>query len=279
VTEADRYRELLLVMHDLVEDPSAPDPDRGEPEAWLERRPVPESDAAALAELGGKRLTLYRRLVRRGLSSAIRVEIPRTASRLGARFDEEVSHFLDAGGPTSHYLRDVAFEFVGWAAPRWRAARDVADYLADLARHELLAFEVAAAPARDVGAARPELELDAPVLFDPAAKVARYDFAVHRLSAALTARDEPDRVDTVLLAYRDVEHDVRYLELTPVAARIVERLMDGANLGEAMKGATRDRGVPLDQTVLDGAAVLLSDLAERGVLLGAGPRGGEGSLR
>jgi len=268
MSEQARYEQLLLAMHDIVQDDEAPTKIAKDGEAWLRERGVTDVDAAAMSALGAKRLTLYRRLVRRGLRGAIRIQIPRTAARLEARFAADVDTFFDEVMPSSHYLRDVAFEFVDWASERWLRDAAVHDYLVDLARHELTAFDIAGSPTRRTAAVRPELSLEEPVFFDPVAKIARYGYAVHRLEAAEEATDIPDAVSTALLIYRDAEHDVRYLELSSLAARIVERLMDGQVLSEAMQGAAGDEGRVLEPAVLEGAARVLADLADRGVLLG-----------
>lgn len=272
MNEQDRYERLIEAMHDLVQDPSALAATERDAGAWLGERGVAREDAEAMHALGAKRLTLYRRLVRRGLESAIRIQIPRTAARVGDRFADDVRNFFDEEMPVSHYLRDVAFEFVDWVGPRWREDAAVHAYLVDLARHELVAFDVAGSPARRSAPVRPELSLEESVVFDPVAKIVRYDHAVHRLRAAEDATDVPEAVATSLLVYRDEEHDVRYLELTRLAARIVERLMEGEVLGEAIQRAAVDEGTPLEPTILDGAARVLADLAERGVLLGVQAR-------
>ncbi len=46
-------------------------------------------------------------------------EIPRTAARLGAAFGVWVDRWIDEEAPRSRYFRDVAFELVAWAGPRW----------------------------------------------------------------------------------------------------------------------------------------------------------------
>jgi hypothetical protein len=61
---------------------------------------------------------------------------------------------------------------------------------------------------------------------------------------------------------------VRYLELTPLAALIIERLLAGESLKDSLIGATSASGTVLDDATLEGAATLLSDLSARGVLLG-----------
>jgi hypothetical protein len=80
---------------------------------------------------------------------------------------------------------------------------------------------------------------------------------------------EPAERPVSILVYRDAEHRSRFLELTPLAAAILVRLFAGDALGEAMVAACTAQAHPLDDAVLGGAARLLADLGERGVLLGA----------
>jgi hypothetical protein len=88
------------------------------------------------------------------------------------------------------------------------------------------------------------------------------------------ARDVPAREPTALLVYRDAEHEVRYLELSPLAAAILERLLAGSTLREAVLGGCGVLGHPVDGPVLEGTAALLADLGGRGALLGAAPLDG-----
>jgi hypothetical protein len=255
------------------------------------------ADVQSLADQSDKRVLLYRKLIRRGLSRAIRAEIPRTAARIEGGFDAWVARFIDEEAPRSHYLRDVAFEFVAWARPRWAEDPAAPDYLADLARHELSAFDVASADdagrspgaelaqgeqaraglgvagsaRKDASGEAPLFDLERAVLFDASVRLYRYDHAVHRLAEDEDARDVPDREPTALLAYRDADHDVRYLELSPLAAAIFERLLRGETLREGVVGGASALGHPLDDAVLASTASLLDDLGERGVVLGGAP--------
>jgi hypothetical protein len=256
-------------MQLAIRDPRAPERVREDRRAYLASAGLEGADLDAMAALEEKRLLLYRKLIRRGISAAVRVEIPRTAARLGPAWDTYITRFCDEELPRSHYLRDVAFELVAWAAPKWASDEAVPSYLADLARHELIAYEVACDDSEPLGPSGQELSLDQRVRFSPAVRLVRYEHAVHRLSAEPEARDVPAREPCALLVYRDAEHEVRYLELTPVAAAILERLLRGETLRDAVVSACRDQGRLLDGAVLEGAARLLSDLGERGVVLGA----------
>ena len=57
--------------------------------------------------------------------------------------------------------------------------------------------------------------------------------------------------------------------MTPLAASVLGRLVLGATLRNALTEATDEHGLALDHAVLSGTARVLSDLAERGALVGA----------
>jgi hypothetical protein len=240
----------------------------------LEAHGVAEEDIAAILA-APRRLAVYRSLVRNGLSAVIAKILPRTRARMAAeapgRFEEDVAAFVDEVGPRTHYLRDVPAELFAWAEPRWRASTDLPAYLADLAAFELAHFAVAAAPDADdaPSAAPPGLALDRGLAFHPSARLLRLAWAVHELpvddEAALV---DPAARDAILLGYRDAEHAVRWLELTPLAAAVIERLLMGDALGEAVSQACAARGADVGAALPD-IARLLADLGARGIVLEA----------
>jgi hypothetical protein len=283
--EAAAYEALLEAMTRLVRAPDAPAELGRDRAGYFLAVGVRPEDAAALAAYGDERLLVYRRHIRRTLAHAVRLEIPRTAARLGDSFVPWVERWIDEEAPRSRYFRDVAFELAAWAAPRWAADASVPPYLADLARHELTSFEVGSAQVGDATDESAEIALDRGVRFDDSVRLRRYEHAVHRLSEELDATDVPAREPTALLAYRDAEDEVRFLELTPLAAEILQRLIRGEALGGAVQGACATLGSPVDASVTASTAALLSDLADRGAItMGASPpnpgsgliRGGKG---
>jgi hypothetical protein len=241
-----------------------------DPRAFLEKHGVaPEDVDAALAS--APRLAVYRSLVRNGLSGVVLRALPRTRARMNAlcaeRFDRDFARFVAEVGPRTHYLRDVPHELVAWAAPAWRGDAAVPSYLPELAEHELAGFVIAAADApRADPAALAEVTLDRAIAFAEPIRLLRYAWAVHELPDDEEAREPPARRDVHLLAYRDAEHRVRWLELTPLAARILGRLETGEALGAAIAGASNELGTNVPS---DAVARLLADLGQRGVILGA----------
>lgn len=232
-----------------------------------QKHEISAADAAALAE-SWQRLGVYRELVRGNLREALSLSIPRSMARLGPLFDEYFDRFLQERAPRTHYLRDVTPELLEFCAPLWVSDARVPAYLYELALHESLHIEVSALPTLPRGHQPAPLSLEQGVDFGAALRHVTYRYAVHELPEDEQDQSVPTQRQVQLLVYRSPEHEVRYLELTPLASGIVERLLLGESLGAAVTGAAATAGSALSEAVLEGAARLLADLAERGVIRG-----------
>lgn len=231
---------------------------------------APEDAEALLAS--PRRLALYRRLVRHNVTGVIDTMLEVTRARLeravAGEFDRMVTTFLDDAGPRTPHLRDVPSEFLAYAAPRWRDDARLPAWTVDHAELELSDFTVGVAPRPLPAPPLADVAIDRPLVFADPHKLLHLGWAVNRMSRQdLDA--VPEQGDLSVLVYRDAEHRSRFLELTPLAGAILERLLAGSALGDAMMTACRAKGFALDDAVLAGAARLLADLGERGVLLGA----------
>ncbi len=221
-----------------------------------------------------RRLAVYRSLVRNGLAAVVQRMLARTRARMNAacngRFDADLATFAQEVGPRTHYLRDVPSELFAWVEPRWRADTTIPVYLIDLAAYELAAFGVAASASVRVPEAGAPVALDRPLVFTESARLMHFAWAVHELDDDEPGDPaaEPPRRDVQLLAYRDAHHRVRWLELTALAAAVIQALLSGQPLGEAVQRACIDHDV-VPAAVIPDLARLLSDLGERGVLVGA----------
>lgn len=268
--ETERARSLEQAYASLSLGPEIDLEDPVAVAAWLTRAGVHPEDQRAILEAGAARLGIYRALVRGNIKDAIELAMPRAVARLGREvFARELATWLAEQGPRTHYLRDVTREFLDFCEPRWQRDPSVPAYLAELARHEALRIEIASEQSLPPDAECGELELDAPVRFIEAVRLVHYAHAVHRLSESEENLDPPAREAVSLLVYRSPEHDVRYLELTPLAASILQRLLSGDSLQRALLTGCEVLGVQLTQPVLEGTSRVLADLAERGALLGA----------
>ncbi len=267
MNQRDDDESLVHASVCLVRDADAPERVHDDARTWFEALGVAPEHAQAFAGIGAKRLLLYRKLVRNGLRSAIQKLIPRTAARLESSFDVWIERYCQEKMPHSHYLRDVATEFVEWVLPQWEMDVTIPRYLSDLARLELFEFHIAIAISERHEVSGEELVLDKSVVFDSSVRIAHFDHAVQRLDEDETDREVPVEESIRLLGYRDAGYEVHYLELNTLAAGILERLLAGKKFGEAVCEAFG--GVP-PASVLETIAQMLADLAEKKVLLGAG---------
>jgi uncharacterized protein len=236
---------------------------------FFEKRGASAADAAELeSPLARSRFELYRELVHARLYGAVDATLPRTVLLLGsARIEAEIAAFLEEQPSSSPYLREVVVDFVAFVAPRWPTDASLPPHALDLARFELAHVEVAAGFDDEPREAR-DPSADAPVLVQRAARLERLGHAVHRLAEGAAEAPEPGAHR--LLGYRDLEGRTRFLELSPLAAHLFERLREAEPLGAAVQAACVDADLACDDAALAEIAALLDDLAERGVLLGAG---------
>jgi hypothetical protein len=237
---------------------------------FVAKRGVARDDADAIAS-APPRLAVYRSLVQNGLKTVVGKVLARTRARLNAsrsgRFDADFARFLQAVGPRTHYLRDVPDELLAWALPQWRADPAVPEYVTDLAIHESTEFTLGSAPDDAPGASSP-VAIDRPLRFARAARLVRHAWRVHELSEDPSATDLPAIGPVALMAYRNLEQGASWLELTPLAASIVDALMAERALGDALEQACAAHHTTASAVAMD-AARLLADLSERGIVLGA----------
>ena len=212
-----------------------------------------------------RRLGLYRKLIRHNIVGVIEAMLPRTQERMEkavpGSFVASIDDFLEHEGPRTAHLRDVPSEFLAHAAPRWKQDERLPRWLADYAELELVDFVIGVAPRPAPPPPLADVSADLPLVFAEPRKLVRLGWSVHE--------DAIQQRDVAILVYRDAEHRTRFLELTHLASLILERLFAGDALGPAMISACQTMGCALDDAVLTGAASLLADLGDRGVLLGA----------
>jgi uncharacterized protein (UPF0276 family) len=234
---------------------------------------APESvEALAFEAAGADGIGIYRKLMHRAMRSVVHRFLKRTAAHFGEHFDAEIDAWLAEVGPSSPYLRDVPGEFMQWARSRWEMDPRRPGHLVDLARHELIEFDLGAArigeraSAGDGEVSRLALSLDSQLELCRGAKVMKYDHAVHELEGREGGPSVPVKRPTRLLVYRDEEHDVRYLELSRLAEGLLDELNGHASLENAIAGACAGVGESIDEDNLARVGNLLAELSARGIV-------------
>lgn len=271
---------IEISIERAVRAPSLPADFTQAPTRALTEAGLGPDDAAAVASIGGERLAVYRTLVRAGVFGTMEDFLPRTRRRLGtAAFEQAVARWFAQVGPASRYLRDLPGELV----ETWRRTpHDLPADAVDLARYEVLTAQVEASP--DVPPPDDlvvEVAPDKTLMLDPSATVAAFDHWVVEPDPAPEAEAAPAsdpatpqpgpplRGETTrVLQYRDPEGAVRTMTLSALAHDLLEPLLRGETVADAIRAAA---AAPPSPEVLGRISTLLADLAERGVVRGHRP--------
>ncbi|MBK8258958.1 MAG: putative DNA-binding domain-containing protein [Polyangiaceae bacterium] len=213
---------------------------------------------------------IYRTLVRGGIADTLRFQLRCTHKHAGARWRSDVERYVSEAPPHSRYLRDVGRLFFNWALPHWKADATLPAFLIDLARWELLGFDVLNAENDAAPDKKAELVLERSVRIASSVHVFYAEFDVHLLPDDEEDMTVPARGEVKLCVYRDETFSKRTLALTPSAAILIESLKAGRTLGDAVTAAAMGTSSPLDAAFLQAAAHLLEDLSAREIILGLG---------
>ncbi len=107
-----------------------------------------------------------------------------------------------------------------------------------------------------------------PVL-SPLAWPMSFAFPVHQINEENQPQQAPEN-PTYLIAYRDREYDVHFLETNPVTARLIQLISEnsGQTGRELLTQIATELGHESPEIVISGGADILDDLRNRDILLG-----------
>ncbi len=262
------------VLGQLIRDSSLQARLEADPEGLLRELGLDPSDRAGMLAFGPSRLLAYNQMVGSRLARTVGEFMPRVVEVVGeSALDEQVREWIAELGPRSAYLREVPDEFLTWARPRWReaiAAGVWPAWLIELAEHELLIRALRNDPRPSGAPSEHKIELERALASNPTARLINRRHAVHHLPAKLGAPLPVVGEGTfVLVAWRDAQDRAQVLELEPRPAALLERLLAGQSLREALFGACAALGEALDDAILQSTALTLASWCDRHVLLGA----------
>ena len=264
-------RRVQSLLGQVIRNRELRDRLEADPEAVLRELELPAADRELLLQASIPRLLAYHDMANNRLFRTVRTFIGGAATRLGeARLRADMRQWLIETGPHTPYLRDVPDEFLAWARPRWEADSALAPWIPELAAHQVMIRTLRNAPLRVAPASETKIDLERAITCNATARLLRYRWAVHRLPAKLPPDLEPKPLGGghAVLGFRDLEGRPRFVDLEPRAALLVERLLAGQTLREALFGACEALGEALDDAILSATALTLADLSERHILLG-----------
>lgn len=220
------------------------------------------------AGVAAKRMQVYTELVFNNLESSLAACFPVAKKVLGIRaWKKLVRGFLMQHQSRSPIFRKIPEEFLSFL----RATEDLPPYLYSLAHYEWMELAISAQDA-DVDMQQIDTTsdlLDATPVFVPALALLSYDYPVHRISPR-TRPAQPLAQPAHLLIFRDIEDNVRFIELNRVTARLVDILKARTlTCRQALEQVAVELNHPDIQAIVGFGMDILANLKQQGAILGS----------
>jgi hypothetical protein len=263
--------EVQQAFGRIVRDGSLRDRLRDDPGGTLAELGLDERERVGMLGAGTKRLLVYHEMVHARLFKTVRSFLEGGGERIGEdRLSADVREWITASGPKSRYLRDITAEFLVWVRPRWDADESLPPWLAEYCDHVVAVRTIRNDPRAIPAQTDVKLELDRAVVCNPTARVYRYSWAVHRMTTPLLPDHEPAPLagQWVVGSRHPEDEQPHFFEIKPRSAQLLERLLAGHTLHDALLQACAAMGETLNDEILSSIAVALADLSDRQVLLG-----------
>lgn len=230
-------------------------------------------EAARLPDgVASARMQLYRTLTYRNIDASLTACFPVLHSILGKdAWSTLVAEFIARHRCVTPIYRRLPAEFVAYL----NAECDVPGHLPfmrELAHYEWIELDLMLDPA-DPSLVDIDIDgdlLDGTPVVSPLARVLDYAFPVHRLSADY-APHIPPSARTQIVVYRDGRDEIGFLEINPLTHDLLTLLATGPAMnGRAALARIAEIRAHIDpQLIASGGAVILAELRERSVILGA----------
>lgn len=164
-------------------------------------------------------------------------------------------------------------EFLHYLAEEFQANEQTLPFIQELAHYEWLELETLldGQEISDVAIDENVGVLDGAPVLNPLARPQAYQFPVHRISKDYIPTSAPD-APTYLVVYRDRADDVGFMEINPTTGRLIELILVSESKksgGALLQQIASEMGHSNPDVVVEGGLVIMQELLEKHVLLGA----------
>jgi hypothetical protein len=225
------------------------------------------------AGVNARRMRVYEKLLFNNVEGFLLACYPVSRAVLRQRrWGTLVRGFFHEYRSHSPLFRDIPKAFLDWMNSSAQSLEDDFPFLLELMHYEWLELAVSIDPATlDMSTVEPHGDLwqGEPVL-NPTARLGCYRYPLHRISPQFRPKPSDAGLFCYLL-YRDEGHVVRFVQMTPFTAALIESLQDarvtGHELVQGLLNQLPDANARRESLLLAGQAAL-DDLRNKGVLLG-----------
>lgn len=233
-----------------------------------QQQPIP-------ADVAPERMAVYDEIVFNNLLESVSACFPVARKTVGkAVWKKLVQTFLKEHSANTPLFRQIPEEFLSFLQQRelqqdtlQHSKLPLPPYLQTLCHYEWIELHLSTLPALDNAAVNVDGDLlRQPLIFTQAMQLLSYDYAVHNISP----RRKPNSIEpTYLLVHRDVNDQIKFIELNPMTFKLITLLQAGEMTAEqALTVLAEELNHPQPQIIMQFGLGILQDLQSQGVILG-----------
>ncbi len=225
-------------------------------------------ELASPENIEDRRMAIYRRLIFNNIQNFCSTAFPVLKSLLDDdHWQIMVRDFMIQHRCQRPLFNEIAKEFIDYLETERDLSNDP-PFIKELAHYEWVELALGIANAefqlRSVPAVTNLLALQ--LKRSPLAWLLAYQFPVHQISVE-NQPQTPSAQPNFLLVYRNIDDRVKFIELNPVSARLLELLEEGLTGEQAAIEIAEALQHPNADIVKDGARQMISDWLQRGILV------------
>ncbi|MEJ2670092.1 MAG: putative DNA-binding domain-containing protein [Gammaproteobacteria bacterium] len=229
-------------------------------------------------ELDQRRAATYCELFYNNVEGFIRNGFPVIFSLMSHQeWHSLIRDFYEQHECRTPYFTAVGREFVAYLESERAACTDDRPFLLELAYYEWLEVDVRICPDPEVDviydASNDDL-LDSPIVMSPFVRPVQFQYPVHQIKRDFQPKTPPEHA-TFLVVYRNRDEGVSFLTVNVLTWRLIQLLQGEERGGKPWTGrqamealAAEAPQLPLS-TILDFGAPFLSELKDKGLILGS----------
>lgn len=222
----------------------------------------------APSDIENRRMTIYRDLFFNNINGTLKNAFPVIHSLISeTEWEVMVRDFMIKHRCKTPLFVEIAREFIAYLEDERQSESDP-PFLLELAHYEWveLALSIAEPDFTSTPLAEQENCLALRFTQSPLAWLLVYQYPVHQISHD-NQPQLPADTPVCLLVYRNHEEEIKFIELNPVSARLLELLAHGKTGYDAVNELAMAMQHSVPQVVAQGATGMIRDWTERGILL------------
>jgi uncharacterized protein len=167
----------------------------------------------------------------------------------------------------SPYFSQIPEEFLEYLQNE-RDGSDDFPFVLELAHYEWVEMALSIAKEKVVASNQdPDNLLNRNIALSPLAWPLAYQYPVHKIAPAFLPLEPPEQA-TFLIAYRNREDDVNFIEITPLTYRLLEIIQEHEKplAEDCLKQVARESNHPDPELIIAGGLQILKELAEKTII-------------